>query len=306
MSNKRDNSSPFFSIVIPTYNSDKYIAKTLLSVFRQTFDDYEVIVSDDGSADDTINVVKDIFEKHPDKRTRILINRHEGPGASRNRGIEDSNADWICFLDSDDIWIGEKLQKVFELILEKPYSNLICHNLIRMKGGNKELIEFSRSYNRKVHPFISVYRKNTFTPSSVAVKKEILLKAGMFDETLKSAQDYDLWVRLALLPDIRIEYIEEPLCYFIEREGSISSDIELRLKCLMEINKKYYRQLKHYVRFPTIERMRYAGKWYAWAGVQLMRKKMFGKGIYLFLIGILKWPFRFDWILKIINRIKKG
>ena len=94
---------PFISVVIPTYNSENFIAKTLETVFLQTYNNYEVIISDDGSSDNTVEVVKAVFDKYGHRENKILINSHEGAAAARNRGIEVANGDWISFLDSDDL-----------------------------------------------------------------------------------------------------------------------------------------------------------------------------------------------------------
>lgn len=306
MVEKHNCAATFFSVIIPTYNSAEYIADTLFSVLDQRYENYELIVSDDGSTDDTPGIAKEIFGRYPWKRARVLANRHEGPSAARNRGIEAATGDWIAFLDSDDIWFKEKLETVAQFIREAPHANLVCHNLISIKGGQQRLIDFSSWYNNKISSFLSLYRKNSLTPSTVAVRKQLIIRAGMFDESLRSAQDYDLWLRLALLPETHIEYIKTPLCYFNIREGSVSSDIELRLECLLKISRKYYGQLKRHCRQPLIEKRRYEGKWYAWAGLQLMRKQKFGKGFLLFLTGMIKWPIRFDLINNLINRMRNG
>ncbi len=301
MTNIANNPEPFFSVVIPAYNSGNHIAGTLLSVFNQTYENYQIIVSDDGSTDDTIAVVKEVFGRFPGKAARLLINAHEGPGAARNKGIGAAMYEWIAFLDSDDIWLPQKLQKVAEIIDKNRETNVICHNEIMGKKTGNVVYDYANAYNKKVHPFLSFYRRNTLSPSTTTVKKELLVRAGMFDVTLYSAQDYDLWLRLAMLQDLKIAYTEDALSLVIEREDSISSNIELRLECLLKINNKYRRKLKLYSKFPGIESMRYEGRWYAWAGLQLIRRKEISRGITLLIKGIARWPFRFDWLLKMIN-----
>ena len=108
---------PFISVIIPTYNSENFIAKTLETVSSQTYNKYEVIISDDGSTDNTVGVVKSFFVKYPFRNNELLINEHEGPGAARNKGIENARGDWVSFLDSDDIWNHNKLERVVRYIL---------------------------------------------------------------------------------------------------------------------------------------------------------------------------------------------
>lgn len=301
MQKETNSLPPFFSIVIPTYNSALFINETLLSVLGQTYEDYEVIISDDGSTDDTIRVIEEISVRFPQKRITILRNAHEGPGAARNSGIEAAKSEWIAFLDSDDRWFSQKLQRVAEIILKDKAANLICHNEIWKKDGKETLFDYAQKYDPKIHPFLSLYRRNTLSPSAVVVKRNLIVRSGMFDASLPSAQDYDLWLRMAMLSELRLVYIDEALSLCLSRKGSISSNIEKRLECLMRINKKYYWKLKEIAGFPLMERLRYEGRWYAWAGLQLIRRKEISRGFALLIKGIAKWPFRFDWLLKMIN-----
>ena len=121
---------PFISVVIPTYNAENFITKTLETVFSQTYNNYEVIVSDDGSSDNTVEVVKAVFDKYGHRENKILINSHGGPGVARNKGIEIASGQWIAFLDSDDQWYQEKLQKVADYINQHKEYNVICHSLL--------------------------------------------------------------------------------------------------------------------------------------------------------------------------------
>ncbi len=295
---------PVLSIIIPTYNSEKYIERTLLSVFNQTYNRYEVIVSDDGSNDKTITIVREIFDRYKDKNTRLLINEHRGPSTARNKGIESAKNEWIAFLDSDDLWLPQKLQRVAGFIVKNPEVNLICHNEIWKRDAGDILFDYANNFDRKIHPFLSLYRRNTLSASATVIKKGLLERAGLFDPEMPSAQDYDLWLRIAMLSELRLEYISETLSYYFTTEGNISSDIEKRLECLLRINKKYNSKLEEISKHPFIERLRYEGIWYAWAGWQLLRKKYFKKGIIYFIIGIIKWPFRYNRILKSLKSIK--
>lgn len=291
--------TPFISVVIPTYNSARYITETLLSVFNQIYKNYEVIVSDDGSTDNTEELVKTIFTKFPQK-ARFLKNIHTGPGATRNKGIEASDGEWISFLDSDDQWLSKKLQKVAEYISCNTSINLVCHSEIQKIGKCERLLRYSGLYDTRQKPFLSLYRKNALSTSAVTVKKELLMKTSLFDTTLPAAQDYDLWLQLSLVPCIKIGFIDEPLGFYITRSGNISSNIERRLHCMLKINSKYSRNLKHFSRFYSFESMAYKGRVYTSAGLELIRMRNFKKGIVFFITGLFKWPFRFDWVYKFI------
>ena len=293
---------PFISVVIPTYNSENFVTKTLETVFSQTYNNYEVIVSDDGSTDNTVGVVKSFFLKYPSGKKALLINKHEGPGTARNKGIEIASGDWISFLDSDDLWTHNKLECVVRYILDNEGIDLVCHSKITIEGLKETLMNPSKYFNNKINPFLSIYRENCFCTSALTVKKSILYQAGLFDNILPSAQDYDLWLRFGMINKIKMGFIEDPLLTYISREGNISSNVESMLQDQLEISRKYYVELKKVSKFPKIEKIRFEGRKYSSAGLKLLRRKDMTKGIYYLSIGLLKWPFRFDWICKLIMK----
>jgi len=293
---------PFISVVIPTYNSEDFITKTLETVFSQTYDNYEVIVSDDGSTDNTVDVVRSFFLQNSSRKKTLLINKHEGPGAARNKGIENASGEWISFLDSDDLWNHNKLERVVRHILDNEGVDLICHSQIDIEGSKETLMNPLKYFNNKIDPFLSIYRGNCLYTSALTAKKSILYQAGLFDNILPSAQDYDLWLRLGMINEIKMGFIENPLSTHVSREGNISSNVEIRLQCMLEISRKHYVGLKKVSKVPTIEKTRFEGKIYSSVGLKLLRRKNIAKGICYLFIGLLKWPFRYDWIYKLLHK----
>ncbi len=294
---------PFISVVIPTYNSEHFITKTLETVFAQTYNNYEVIVSDDGSTDNTVDVVKSLFLKYPIRNKDLLINDHEGPGAARNRGVKAASGDWVAFLDSDDLWYREKLYRVACYICENDV-DLVCHSVLCEVKKKQVLVKRYTIFNNEINPFISLYRDNSLTTSAVTVKKDLLFKAGLFDTGLPSAQDYDLWLKLGLLPNFKIEFIKEPLSVHVSRHVSISADIEQRFQCLLKIDRKYYETLKVLSRFPRMERARFRGRIYSFVAFALIRKGFYCKGIIFLFYSVSKWPFRYEWFKVIVSYIR--
>ena len=295
---------PLISVVIPTYNSENFVTKTLETLYSQTYNNYEVIVSDDGSTDNTVGVVRSFFLKNPSRKKSILINKHEGPGAARNNGIESASGDWVSFLDSDDFWNHNKLESVVGYILKNDDIDLVCHSQIAIDRSKETLMDPSKFFNNKINPFLSIYRENSLYTSALTIKKSVLYQAGLFDNILPSAQDYDLWLRLGLINKIKMGFIEDPLSIWVVREGNISFNVERRLQCMLEISRKYYAELKKVSKVPLIERMRFEGRVYSTAGLMFLRRKKTTKGIYYLFIGLLKWPFRYDWVRKFIIKLK--
>lgn len=186
---------PPFSVVIPTYNRALILEECLNSLTKQTFKDFEVLVCDDGSKDNT----KEIFERF----RQVLDIRYlweenwGGPSRPRNNGIKVAKGDWICFLDSDDSWLPEKLEIV------KQYTNdydVITHGLHHLYNGVTDTKVWVRPIMTPVFDNL-LLKKNDIYNSSVCIRKSVLLQVNGFNEDLKVVEDYDLQLRVAKVTD---------------------------------------------------------------------------------------------------------
>jgi glycosyltransferase involved in cell wall biosynthesis len=215
--------APQFSIVCPVFNSEKWVQRTLDTVLKQTFSSLELIIIDDGSVDNTPSFVAEYLQRRrPGFRWIILANEHRGPGAARNVGIRAAKGEWIAFLDSDDLWAPQKLKRVAQAISASPNANFICHHEEMHKlSGQRITLEYASHYNANCHLSVQLYHRNLFSTSAVVCQRSTLLKHGLFDESLMSAQDYELWLRLS--PHLRIIFVEETLGVYVERRGNITS-----------------------------------------------------------------------------------
>lgn len=210
------------SVVIPAYNSGAYIEETLSSVLRQTISPLEVIVIDDGSTDETSNIVDNYAQANPELRLHLIHSKHLGPGGARNLGIERARGEWIAFLDSDDLWFPTKLEAVASCHQSNNACNFFCHNeLHRRLDGTEVVLDYAADYSRNDSLTRQLFRRNCFSTSAVVCKRSILIAAGLFDSTLPNAQDYELWIRMS--PTIRVQFIQETLGVYVDRAGNITS-----------------------------------------------------------------------------------
>ncbi|EMI61005.1 glycosyltransferase [Leptospira noguchii] len=179
------------SVVIPTYNRENKILNSISSVLKQTLPPKEIIVVDDGSTDATVSKIQETFSD----KVQILLLEHKGVSHARNRGVENASGDWIAFLDSDDEWLSEKLEKQWKHIEEHPKTEILQSQEIWIRNG------------RKVNPPTRLSKKDgdifeqslefcSVTPSSVLLKKELYQNQGGMDEKLLACEDYDLWLRI--------------------------------------------------------------------------------------------------------------
>ena len=183
------------SIIIPLYNSKDTILNTINSVLGQTYQDpIEIIIVNDGSNDGCEKLVENIIVKNTTNRIIRLVNKINGVVSSaRNKGVVESSGDWVGFLDSDDIWLPEKLEKQMTEIEKNPTIDFI--------GTNKDLIKYpfyqksqNKIYTLNVKEILSKWHPHT---STVLINKDLFLKVGLYDESRTHAEDGDLLLRIA-------------------------------------------------------------------------------------------------------------
>ena len=182
------------SVVIPTHNASRYIVDALESVFSQTYQDFEIIVVDDASSDDTEEVLKSYAD-----RVVYIKQSHAGSAVARNRGLLRSSGKYIAFLDADDLWLPSKLEKQVDLAEQHPEAVLVYTDFNRTESVSESLDSgLARRKEREIgKEFRSMLRQNFLHTSSVLIRRNALADAGLFDPQLINAQDWDLWVRLA-------------------------------------------------------------------------------------------------------------
>jgi glycosyltransferase involved in cell wall biosynthesis len=198
------------SVIIPAYNAERFLSRTIESVLAQTVAPHEIIVVDDGSSDETLKVAQNFGGI-----VRCLTKPNGGPASARNHGIRVATGDWIAFLDADDQWLPDKLEKQFQLI-RKTGADMVSSDAT-LVGGSSSGTSWMRHAGLwpRLHPFLGErIISNSFEmlltigcfllPSMVLVKKSSLLDAGLFDEGMHGTEDIDLWLRLALRCKIAI------------------------------------------------------------------------------------------------------
>jgi len=211
---------PEVSVVIPAYNAAPYVGQAVESVLAQTFDDLEVIVVDDGSTDDTADVVGRVG-----KSARYVHQPNSGVSAARNKGIAESSGRYVAFLDADDTWLPEKLDRQLEALAAGPAYGL-CHSAFIVSDVDLRPIEV-RNRRPPGTPLESLLLEGNVvgSPSTVICRRDLFDEAGGFDPDLSQCADWDMWVRLAsLTPFTRLD---EPLVRYRQHETSMSSDPRL-------------------------------------------------------------------------------
>ncbi|MDD5005988.1 MAG: glycosyltransferase [Candidatus Omnitrophica bacterium] len=235
-----NNAQPVFSIIIPAYNQGWLLKKALESVLRQEFDNYEVIIIDDGSTDNT----REIVNSFQDVRIKYYYQNNSRLAIARNTGIKHAKGKYVAFLDADDIWYSEKLKKCYEIIMKNPDKDLICHNEI-MKDISGRIIRnlFYGPYETGMFRRL-LFKGNCLSPSATVVKKDVLVDVGMFRENPEffSVEDYDLWLRLS--KEYKFYFIPEILGEYIIHGKNMSLDIERQANHEVEVVKQNFKEYK--------------------------------------------------------------
>ncbi|TYA86791.1 glycosyltransferase family 2 protein [Seonamhaeicola marinus] len=185
--------NPFFSVVIPLYNKEDFVETTLNSVLNQTFNNFELIIINDGSTDNSLKVAQEF----KDTRIKIIQQKNLGLSAARNAGIKKAKANYIAFLDADDLWMHDYLQTQYNLIQKHKSESIFATNL-REFTSRKHSDLNSFSYNPSNEKLITNYFKickNIFGPSSLVVKKDLVLDIGYFNESITYGEGDEYFIK---------------------------------------------------------------------------------------------------------------
>ena len=229
------NSSPLVSIVIPTYNHAPMLQRALATVMEQTYQNWNAIVVNNFSTDNTLEVVA----KFNDPRIQCVNFRNNGViGASRNEGIKLATGEYVAFLDSDDTWFPTKVEKSVSSL--ENGSDLVCHAEYWIdESGKSRLVTYGPSEAATHHNLI--YKGNRISTSATMVRATLLKEVNGFDVSpeLISTEDYDLWIRLAAKSN-KFAFIDEPLGEYHRHDNNVSANIEKHLAAELALLTKHF------------------------------------------------------------------
>lgn len=193
--NKNNNYYPLVSVVIPTYNHGHLISEAITSVLNQSYKNFEIIIIDNYSQDNTEEVVKSFKDK---KINYIKFNNKGIIAASRNIGIKNTKGELVAFLDSDDVWYKDKLKYSIKAFQKNADIILSCHNEYCVRN-NKIIKKYNYGPYTENMYYSLLFKKNCVSTSAVVAKKDVLIKTGGFleDEKFIGCEDYEYWMRLS-------------------------------------------------------------------------------------------------------------
>jgi glycosyltransferase involved in cell wall biosynthesis len=222
------------SVVMAAYNAERHVAEAVQSVLHQTYHNLELHVVDDGSTDGTSRVLSGIRDP------RIFVHRQANAGQARakNKGICESRGDFVAFLDSDDVWMPNKLERQLP-ILESSGAGVVYSDELCIDDDGRPV---ARSKGAHYSGAITapLFIDNFITFNSTVVRRECFDSVGVFDETLAMGIDWDLWLRISTR--YTFAYLDEPTFYYRLWQGQMSHNFERRYECAFRIMRRFLQE----------------------------------------------------------------
>lgn len=237
-----------FSIIIPCYNIEKYISKTLESVLKQTFQDFEIILINDGSKDNTGKILDDYSKK--DKRIKVIHKGNEGVSEARNVGIRNATGEYIYFLDGDDLIENTLLERANEVFKNDKIEIFSFGFNMVYKDGKIKRRYSEEEYNSQIinsKEFLSLFfnKKVGQHMCSFIVKKDIIKNKIFFTKGLERGEDLEFQIKM-LLKDVNLFYDKTSFFKYVSRKGSVvQSKVKLNIFNFLEVLEKFRKEIKN-------------------------------------------------------------
>ncbi|HVY07553.1 MAG TPA: glycosyltransferase [Burkholderiales bacterium] len=224
---------PLVSVVVATYNMAKFLPLAVRSALDQTYDNVEVLVIDDGSKDDTAEVIQSLLS---DPRVSYRVQSNAGQAAAKNHGIREAKGEYVGFLDADDVWMPEKLALQMPLFDQNPKVGVVHSRLSYIDEHGRDL---GVADNRLFRGWISgpLLVENFIGFGTTVVKRECFSSLGTFKEHIRMGIDYDLWLRFSTRYEF--DYVDRPLLQYRTWSGQMSKNCKGRYQSGIDIMKNF-------------------------------------------------------------------
>ena len=232
--NDVNSSNQLVSVIMPVYNRQHLVAASADSVLRQTYTNVELIMINDGSTDGTAQVLNDYAARYPG-RVQVVHQQNTGQVVARNNGIAVAKGRFIAFLDSDDTWSQDKLEKQMPLFVDGV--GLVYAGIYEVASDGRILREVRPSSDMRGDIYHRLLVQNAMTGGSVVVIREALERVGLFDPELRAAENWDLWIRIA--KEFHVDFFADPLVCYLKHEGNMSADSKFMSQASEQVYAKH-------------------------------------------------------------------
>jgi len=227
--------TPKVSIVMAAYNGEKYIADAIQSVVNQTFADFDLLIIDDGSVDNTSAVVASFLS---DKRIKYFFQTNKGTSSARNRGIVQATGEYIGFIDQDDLFLPDKIEATSQFLDDNPSCAMVYTDMFVTDAKGETICEWlvKKKWYAEGDIYLNLLKECFFIPIAVLIRKSVFCEVGLFDEDVQSTEDIDLWLRIAR--NNRIGLIKSPLAKWRTHDGNFSKNSKHQDQNYIKVLKK--------------------------------------------------------------------
>ena len=229
---------PLVSVIIPSYNSARFLADAVISVFAQTYSPLECIVIDDGSTDNTGQILQQLVIRYPHLKT--ATKRNGGPSSARNLGMRLSSGHLVSFLDADDVLLPGKIERQINFLETHPDVGLVYGDYMVVTENLHPLALFTAEMPRNLQPLDALCYRNWFNPLVPLIRRSVIATVGDFDEELAVAEDWDYWIRCAKVT--RMSHQPGAVAMYRQHRDQVHRNYSrMRYACLRVIT-KHFRQ----------------------------------------------------------------
>lgn len=225
---------PLVSVIVPVYNRAHLVSETIESILAQTWDPLEIILINDGSTDESLAILRDYERRFPEK-IRVCDQPNQGQIVARNNGIKASKGDYIAFLDSDDLWVEDKLERQMPLFEEGV--GLVYSGTEIMDEEGRTIRQEPADKTMSGDIYAPLLVKNRMTGGTVVVSAQALNRVGVFSTDFKAAENWDLWLRICKEYSARV--VPSPLTRYRLHDSNMSGDAQLMLGAKLQIMEKH-------------------------------------------------------------------
>ncbi len=234
------SNAPKISVIMPAYNAERFISKTIQSILNQSFNDFEFIIIDDGSIDDTEKIIKSF----DDQRIRYIKNpKNIGLASSLNIGVKEAKGLYIARIDADDISTNDRLEKQSSFLDQNPFIGIVGSSILEIDSEDKPIRILRKPKSHILIKWSSLFSTPMYHPTIMA--RADILKSHHYDEHLSNSEDYELWSRLLFSTDIHFANFFEPLLNYRIYPESFTQTLNLDKRVLSAHNT--IRNISHYI-----------------------------------------------------------
>lgn len=228
-----------FDIIIPAYNAARFLPAAIESVMAQTFTDWRIVLVDDGSTDFTSEIAARYGRQLGDRMT-VVTQKNAGLPAARNAALRIATAEYLAILDADDVWLPCRLQESLDSLTTHPNAGLSYGLIARMdeEGGVLETFSGNPTFAEGgIAPYIYM-RKVELPCPTITLRREVLAKVGLFDETMLATEDRDMWLRVAQCYDVA--FVPKVISYYRMSANSMSADMDRMMRAQFRFIDKHF------------------------------------------------------------------